>query len=126
MPFVVERGYRLVGRLVFVLRCVKAATRILHCLPIHLAWFAAALDAEPLQVGNLCERRLGIAHALLQCVLNFLLPLDSFFDPGKLLRQLVSFVLFFLRDVSFFDRVVIRPLQVADVVEQEAKQPNEK
>ncbi len=92
MPFVVERGDRLVGRLVFVLRCVKAATRILHCLPVDFARFAAALDAESLQVGDLGERCFGVAHALLKRALNFLLSLDSFFDPVKFRGQVVGFV----------------------------------
>ena len=92
----------------------------------NFARFAAALDAESLQVGDLGERCFGVAHALLKRALNFLLSLDSFFDPVKLRGQVVGFVQFFLRDMAFLNRVVIRPRQVADVVEQEAQQPNEK
>jgi hypothetical protein len=78
------------------------------------------------KVGDLGERRLGVPHALLKRALNFLLSLDSFFDPVKLRGQVVVFVQFFLGDMALLDLVVVRPRQVADVVEQEAQQPNGK
>jgi len=63
---------------------------------------------------------------LLKRALNFLLSLDSFFAPVKLGGQVVGFVQFFLGDMALLDLVVVRPRQVADVVEQEVQQPDKK
>ena len=79
-----------------------------------------------MQVGNLRERGLRVVHAVLQRVLNLLLPLDLFFDLLELLVELIGFGLLGLRDVAFLDGGIIWPRQVADVVEDKAQQPDEK